>query len=169
MYVKNGDLSRIFALSTFSLLTDRRSLLLMHSFAAEMRTIGSLASSSCFIMTIESIGTNWIMFFRPTGGCLCWTYRGRHVPKVNFNLFEFVKTELLNIDPFQLEPWLQNFCFWCLRCVSKGEILLTSAPAPALSSNKKYTGHLFFSCGMCVMVSANRPSLAMSLTSTLSR
>ena len=58
MYVKNGDLSRIFALSTFSLLTDRRSLLLMHSFAAEMRTIGSLASSSCFIMTIESIGTN---------------------------------------------------------------------------------------------------------------
>ena len=44
------------------------------------------------------------MFFRPTGGCLCWTYRGRHVPKVNFNLFEFVKTELLNIDPFQLEP-----------------------------------------------------------------
>ena len=111
MYVKNGDLSRIFALSTFSLLTDRRSLLLMHSFAAEMRTIGSLASSACFIMTIESIGNNFefcsfsgqqvAVYAGHTGDVMSlrWILISLNLWKLNFSI----------LTPFSLSPDYRTF------------------------------------------------------------
>ena len=171
MYVKNGDLSRIFALGTFSLLTDRRSLLLMHSFAAEMRIVGSLASSACFIMTIESIGTNVeLCFFSGqqvavyaghTGDVMSlrWILISLNLWKLNFSI----------LTPFSLSPDYRTFVSGACDASAKVKFFLHLHLHLCCRKIKKYTGHLFFSCGMCVMVSANRPSLAMSLTSTLSR
>ena len=172
MYVKNGDLSRIFALSTFSLLTDRRSLLLMHSFAAEMRTIGSLPSSASFIMTIESIGNNVELCFFSSGQqvavyaghtgdvmSLRWILISLNLWKLNFSI----------LIPFSLSPDYRTFVSGACDASAKVKFFLHLHLHLRYRQIKKYTGHLSFSCGMCVMVSANRPSLAMSLTSTLSR
>ena len=110
----------------------------------------------------------WIMFFSGqqvavyaghTGDVMSlrWILISLNLWKLNFSI----------LTPFSLSPDYRTFVSGA--CDASAKVKFFFHLHLRYHQIKKYTGRLFFSCGMCVMVSANRPSLAMSLTSTLSR
>ena len=114
--------------------------------------------NKCWIVVFFS-GQQVAVYAGHTGDVMSlrWILISLNLWKLNFSI----------LIPFSLSPDYRTFVSGA--CDASAKVKFFFHLHLRYHQIKKYTGRLFFSCGMCVMVSANRPSLAMSLTSTLSR